>query len=77
MSGDSDKSESVRMYFTKLRVFLFENQHLILQTMENKKVLKKYSNFKSIYFFVIDERKSDILKIGQTKNIINRLKNYN
>ena len=35
MSGDSPKSESVRMYFIKIRQFLVENQKLIFQAMED------------------------------------------
>ena len=31
----------------------------------------------TIYFFAADERKTDIFKIGRTKNIIQRLRNYN
>lgn len=42
MSGYSTKSESVRMYFVKLREFLVENQQLIYQAMENKVDLDKY-----------------------------------
>ena len=42
MSGDSEKSESVRMYFIKLREFLVENQHLIYQALDNKVNLEKY-----------------------------------
>jgi hypothetical protein len=34
MSGDSEESESVRMYFVKLREFITENQKLIYQLME-------------------------------------------
>lgn len=77
MSGDSPKSESVRMYFIKIRQFLVENQKLIFQAMEEKTDLSKYNGYDSIYFFVIDERKPDILKIGRTKEIIERLRNYN
>ena len=29
MNGDSDKSKSIRMYFIKIKEFLFENQHVI------------------------------------------------
>ena len=41
MSGDSPKSEAVRMYFIKLRQFIVENQHLIYQAMENKMDLER------------------------------------
>ena len=57
MSGDSTKSESIRMYFIKLREFLTENQHLIYQAMENKQDLNKYVGFESIIFFAMDDRK--------------------
>lgn len=76
MSGDSVESESVRMYFVKLREFITEHQYLIYQAIENKSDLKKYTNFESIYFFAADERKFNF-KIGRTKNIVQRLRNYN
>jgi hypothetical protein len=76
MSGDSPKSETVRMYFVKLREFLTDNQHLIYQAIENKNELNKYSGYDSIYFFAIDNRKIN-WKIGRTSNIIQRLRNYN
>ena len=50
MSGDSKNSETVRMYFVKLREFITENQNLIYQAVENKNDLDKYSNYESIYF---------------------------
>ena len=78
MSGDSDKSESVREYFVKLREFLVENQKLIYQSIENNKEdLKKYGKYESIYFFAVDERKNDLFKVGRTIDIVNRLRNYN
>jgi hypothetical protein len=77
MSGDSPESETIREYFVKLRVFLVENQKTIYQAMEKKETLKKYSNFESIYFFAVDERKNDFYKIGRTIDIIKRLRNYN
>ena len=77
MSGDSTKSESVRMYFIKLREFLVENQQLIYQAMENKVDLDKYRGYDSIYFFAVDDRKHDLLKVGKTKDIVLRLRNYN
>lgn len=77
MGGDSAKAESVRMYFTKLREFLVEHQDLINQSLSNKKDLEKYRGYESIYFFAVDERKSDIFKIGRTKDIVQRLRNYN
>jgi phage anti-repressor protein len=77
MGGDSDKAESVRMYFIKLREFLVEHQDLINQSLNNKKELEKYVGYQSIYFFAVDERKPNIFKVGRTKDIIQRLRNYN
>ena len=77
MSGDSTKSESVRMYFIKLREFLVENQQLIYQSLENKVNLDKYRGYDAIYFFAVDERNSELLKVGKTKDIVLRLRNYN
>jgi len=77
MSGDSEKSESIRMYFVKLRQFIVENQNLIYQAMENKTELKKYIGYETIYFFVMDDRKPELLKLGRTKDIVQRLRNYN
>ena len=77
MGGDSEKSETIRMYFIKLREFLTENQHLIYQAMENKKELNKYSGYESIYFFAVDDRKENIFKVGRTTDIVQRLRNYN
>jgi len=77
MGGDSEESEVIRMYFIKLREFLTENQHLIYQAIENKKELNKYSGYESIYFFAVDDRKTDIFKVGRTTDIIQRLRNYN
>ena len=77
MSGDTKESESIRMYFTKLREFITNNQHIIYQALDNKTNLKDYNKFETIYFFAIDERKKDIFKIGQSEQIVNRLRNYN
>ena len=77
MGGDSEESESVRMYFVKLREFITENQKLIYQSMENYEDLKKYSYFETIYFFAVDDRKQNIFKIGRTIDIVKRLRNYN
>jgi phage anti-repressor protein len=77
MQGDSKKSETVRMYFIKLREFITNNQYLIYQTMEQKNNLKKLSGYESIYFFAIDERNDNIFKVGRTTDIIKRLNNYN
>ena len=77
MGGDGEQSESIRMYFVKLREFITENQKLIYQSMENYEDLKKYSNFETIYFFAVDDRKQNIFKIGRTIDIVKRLRNYN
>lgn len=39
MSGDSEESETIRMYFVKLREFITENQHVIYQAITKKKIL--------------------------------------
>lgn len=65
------------MYFVKLRQFIVENQNLIYQAMENKVELKKYIGYETIYFFVMDDRKPELLKLGRTKDIVQRLRNYN
>ena len=77
MSGDSEQSEVVRMYFTKLREFITENQHVIYQAMNNKNNLKIYNKMDTIYFFAADERRQDILKVGKSSKIVERLRNYN
>jgi hypothetical protein len=77
MSGETEESETIRMYFIKLREFITENQHLIYQAMTNKKNLDIYNGFEMIYVIAIDERKKDLLKPGSTKGIIQRLRNYN
>ena len=45
--------------------------------MENKVDLDKYRGYDSIYFFAVDERKPELLKVGKTKDIVLRLRNYN
>jgi phage anti-repressor protein len=77
MSGDSDQSEVVRMYFTKLREFITDNQHVIYQAMNKKNDLKIYNKMDTIYFFAADERKEDIFKVGKSSLIVERLRNYN
>ena len=77
MGGDTQKSESVRNYFVKLREFLTENQKLIYQSMSNYEDLNKYAGYETIYFFAVDNRKNNIFKIGRTKDIVHRLRNYN
>lgn len=77
MSGDSKQSEVVRMYFTKLREFITDNQRVIYQAMNKKNDLKIYNKMDTIYFFAADERKQDILKVGKSTKILERLRNYN
>ena len=77
MSGDSEESETIRNYFVKLREFITDNQQLIYQAMTNKDDLRKYVGYECIYFFAADERKNNQLKVGSTKDIIDRLRNYN
>jgi len=73
MSGYTIESESVRIYFSKIREFITENQNILYQAMEKNIDLKKYSTFETIYFFAVDERYPDVFKIGRTNNIIKRL----
>jgi len=78
MTGDSKKSELVRNYFVKLREFMYENQELIYQAIENRNDLNKFRGYESIYFFAADNRKvSTTFKVGRTIDIIQRLRNYN
>ena len=77
MTGDSKQSEVVRMYFTKLREFITDNQHVIYQAMNNKRNLEIYNKMDTIYFFAADERKQDIIKAGRSIKIVERLRNYN
>ena len=77
MSGDSKQSEVVRMYFTKMREFITDNQRVIYQAMNKKNDLKIYNKMDIIYFFAADERKQDILKVGKSSKIVERLRNYN
>jgi phage anti-repressor protein len=77
MSGETQQSETVRLYFIKLREFIVENQKMIFQAIENKDDLSKYRGYESIYFFAVDERKPNIFKVGRTQDIVQRLRNYN
>ena len=77
MSGNSGESETIRNYFVKLREFLTDNQQVIYQAMTNKDDLRKYVGYECIYFFAADEKKNNLFKIGSTKDIIERLRNYN
>ena len=77
MCSDSKESETIRMYFIKLREFITNNQHLIYQAIENKKELHKYVGLSVIYFFAADNNKKNIFKIGISDDIVQRLSNYN
>jgi hypothetical protein len=77
LGSDSVKSETIKLYFIKLRQFITNNHELIYQALENKDELDIYSGYESIYFIAIDERKPNILKIGRTNDIVKRLRNYN
>jgi|APCry1669192647_1035423.scaffolds.fasta_scaffold18254_1 hypothetical protein len=77
MSGDSKNSETVRNYFVKLREFLTDNQKLIYQSMTNKDELKKFAGYECIYFFAADSKNEKLFKVGSTKDIVVRLRNYN
>lgn len=76
MNGNTVESETVRLYFSKLREFITDNQHIFNQSLNKYDELKKYSNRESIYFFAVDETKVNY-KIGSTKDIISRLRTYN
>lgn len=77
MNSHSDNSENVRIYFSELRRFIFDNQSIIYQSMINKDDLKKLTGYEVIYFFAIDEKYKDLYKIGRSINILQRLRNYN
>ena len=77
MSGNSKEAESVRIYFSKIREFITENQNILYQAMDKNIDLKKYTMFETIYFFAVDDRYNDVFKIGRTNNIIKRLQTYN
>ncbi len=77
MGGETTQSEMVRIYFIKLRQFIVENQDMIYQAIENKNDLSIYRGYDSIYFFAADERYPNKLKAGRTKDIVQRLRNYN
>ena len=77
MSGDTPQSDVVRSYFVKLREFIMDNQELIFQAMENNTDLSMFRGYDSIYFFAVDERKNNLFKVGRTRDIVQRLRNYN
>lgn len=55
MNSDSDNSESVRIYFSELRKFIYDNQSILYQSMINYDDLKKLYGYDVIYFFVVDK----------------------
>lgn len=77
MESRGPRSESIRLYFIKLRQFIVENQNTIYQAIHNRDNLHQYIRMESIYFIVIDKRRSSLVKIGRSRDIIQRLRNYN
>ena len=77
MSSDSDNSESVKIYFSELRRFIYDNQTIIYQSMIKKDDLKKLVGYDVIYFFDVDDKYKDLYKVGRSVNILQRLRNYN
>ena len=77
MSSDSDNSESVRIYFSELIRFIFDNQTIIYQSIVNHEDLKKLYGYDVIYFFTVDDKYKDLYKVGRSVNILQRLRNYN
>ena len=51
MSGNTQESETIRMYFIKLREFMVENQKMIYQSIENKNDLNIYRGVWIYLFF--------------------------
>ncbi len=49
MDSNNNKAESVKMYFIKLRKFLIKHQDVNSHTLNNKKELKKYGQYESIF----------------------------
>ncbi len=73
MSGNTPKSEEVKIYFSKLREFLSENQNIISQAMIKKQELSKYNKFETIYFFAVNKKYDNIKKIGKSQKIYYRI----
>ena len=70
MMGDTERAETVRLYFSKLRQFLTEKAALVPQALDNKtEALKIYEGFETIYLFAY--------KIGKSKKILERMQKYN
>ncbi len=66
MAGNTEQSELVRLYFVKLREFIYENQILIFQALDNNQDLRKYAGFETIYFFAVDDtHKEDFLNLEE------------
>ena len=77
MAGNTKESIDVRNYFAMLRKFIYDNRTIIYQAINNNIELQKTKGFDSIYFFVVDKRYPNIIKLGETKDIIARLRTYN
>ena len=76
MSGSSLQSEIVRNYFVKLREVLTEHQNIIFNALEDKTDMNKLIGINVLYIFVVDNKKN-MFKIGQSRDLILRLRNYN
>jgi hypothetical protein len=77
MSSRSKESANVRYYFSQLRDFIYQNQNVLMQAMDENRFLKKLRNQEVIYFFVIDKNHPKIVKIGRSADIVRRLSTYN
>ena len=76
MTSNSLMGDIVRNYFVQLQEFLYEHHIKIYKILNQKRALKEFKKKELIYFFVVDERRPDILKLGTTKDIIGRLNTY-
>jgi hypothetical protein len=79
MGCDSPNAFRVKEYFIQLREFIMKYGEIIQQSINNHEILKNsmLRKYDMIYFFVVDKRYKDIIKIGTTSNIIERIKSYN
>ncbi len=83
MQSQTENGEMIRLYFSKIREFIQINQSIIYQALDHKTKLNKIvkeakdNNKNFFYIIAIDDRYDDIVKIGHTKDIIKRLRNYN
>jgi hypothetical protein len=79
MGCDSVNAFNVKEYFIKLRKFIMKYEDIFQQSIQNydilnNKLLKKYN---IIYFFVVDKKYKNIIKLGTTSNLIERIRTYN